>query len=57
MKRKQIFLEPSEPFIIIRKLINKIITEAIEAYVENNAYWLKCYHFVGEIDTSILNKL
>ena len=56
-KEKTNFSEPGEPFIIVRKLTKEIITEAIEAYAENDAYWLKSYHFAGEIDTGVFNKL
>ncbi len=56
-KEKTNFSEPGEPFIIVRKITKKIITEAIEAYAKNDAYWLKYYHFTGEIDTGVFNKL
>jgi len=29
----------------------------IQAYAENDGYWLKLYQFSDAIDTSILNKL
>ena len=56
-KEKTNFSEPGEPFIIVRKITKKIITEAIEAYAKNHAYWLKYYHFAREIDTGVFNKL
>ena len=56
-KEKTDFSEPGDPFIIVRKITKKIITEAIEAYAKNDAYWLKYYHFAGEIDTGVFNKL
>lgn len=37
-KEKINFSEPSEPFIIVRKLTKEIIEEAVKAYVENDAY-------------------
>ena len=31
--------------------------EAVKAYVENDAYWLKFYHFAGEVDTLLHLKM
>jgi hypothetical protein len=57
-KEKKNFSDPGDPFIIVRKMTKEIITEAIQAYAENDdAYWLKAYHFVGDIDTGVFNKL
>jgi lipoprotein signal peptidase len=44
-------------FIIVRKLTKEIIEEAVKAYAENNAYWLKFYHFAGEVNTAVFNRL
>ena len=48
--------------IYLNKWINKkrtkeIVTEAIQAYAENDGYWLKLHQFANDIDISILNKL
>ena len=51
------FSEPGDPFIIVRKLTKEIIEETVKAYAENDAYWLKFYHFAGEVDTAVFNKL
>ena len=56
-KEKTNFLEPGDPFIIVRKLTKEIIEEAVKAYAENDAYWLKFYHFAGEVDTAVFNTL
>jgi len=56
-KKKRNFSEPGDPFIIVRKLTKEIIEEAVKAYAENDSYWLKFYHFVGEVDTAVFNKL
>ena len=56
-KNKTDFFEPGYPFIIVRKLTKEIIEEAVKAYAENGAYQLKLYHFAGEIDTAVFNKL
>ena len=55
-KEKTNFSEPGDPFIIVRKLTKEIIEEAVKAYVENDAYWLKFYHFAGEVDMAIFKK-
>jgi len=51
------YFEPGHPFIIVKKLTKEIITEAIEAYASDDAYWLKLYHFAGKVDTAIFNQL
>ena len=56
-KEKTNFSEPGDPFIIVRKLTKEIIEEAVKAYAENDAYWLKFYHFAGEVDTTVFNQL
>lgn len=56
-KEKKDFSEPGDPFIIVRKLTKEIIEEAVKAYAENGAYWLKFYHFAGEVDTAVFNRL
>lgn len=56
-KDKMNYFEPGSPFIIVKKLTKEIITEAIEAYASDDAYWLRFYHFAGKIDTAVFNKL
>lgn len=56
-KDKADFSEPGCPFIIVRKLTMKVIKEAIETYAENDAYWLKLYHFAADIDLDVFDKL
>ena len=51
------FFPPGQMEIIVRKLTKEIITEAIEAYAENNAFWLKLHHFGREIDSSVFDEL
>ena len=55
--QKTNFSEPGDPFIIVRKLTKEIIEETVKAYAENDAYWLKFYHFAGEVDTAVFNRL
>ncbi len=56
-KEKMNYFEPGHPFILVKKLTKEIITEAIEAYASDDGYWLKLYHFAGEIDKTVFNKL
>ena len=56
-KEKMNYFEPGHPFIIVKKLTKEIITETIEAYGSDDAYWLKLYNFAGKIDTAIFNQL
>ena len=34
---------------IVKKLTKEILTEAIEAYGEDDGYWLKLHHFSDEL--------
>ena len=56
-KERMNYFEPGYPFIIVKKLTKEIISEAIEAYASDEAYWLKLYHFAGKIDTTVFNQL
>jgi hypothetical protein len=56
-KEKMNYFEPGSPFIIVKKLTKDIIEEAVKAYAENDAYWLKLYHFAGKVDTAVFNRL
>ena len=51
------YIRPQSPIIIVRKLTKQIIEEALLAYAENDAYWLKLCHFGHLIDISVLNQL
>ena len=55
-KKKKNFFGPSHPFIIVKKITKEIIEKTIQAYAENNWYWLKLYHFVSKIDMSVFDK-
>jgi hypothetical protein len=56
-QEKSNFSNPSELVIVVRKLTQEIITEALESYAEDNAFWLKLHHFASEIDISVFDKL
>nr|YP_009029063.1 hypothetical protein [Cylindrotheca closterium]AGY78402.1 hypothetical protein [Cylindrotheca closterium] len=43
-KEKMNDFKPGYPFIIVKKLIKEIISEAVQAY----ASWLKLYNFAGK---------
>ena len=51
------FIRPDTPKIIVKKLTEPIVREAIEAYAENDGQWLKLCQFGDDIDISVLNKL
>ena len=51
------FIRPDIPKIIVKKLTEQIVREAIQAYAENDGYWLKLCQFGDDIDISVLNKL
>lgn len=56
-QEKTNYLKPQSSIIIVKKLTKQIIEEAILAYAENDAYWLKLCHFGHLIDISVLNQL
>lgn len=51
------FIMPDTPKIIVKKLTEQIVREAIQAYAENDGYWLKLCQFGDGIDISVLNHL
>ena len=56
-KERMNYFEPGHPFIIVKKLTEEIIEEAVRAYAEDDAYWLKFYHFGGKVDIAVFNQL
>nr|QYB19057.1 hypothetical protein [Climaconeis cf. scalaris] len=56
-KDKMDFLEPDDPFVIVRSLTKKIIKEAVNSYAKDNGYWLKYYHFGGGVNITVFNRL
>lgn len=56
-EEKSNFSNPNELIIVVRKLTQEIITEALEAYAEDNAFWLKLHAFANEIDISVFDEL
>ena len=55
------YIPPSPPDIIVRSLTKENITKAIEAFAEEDAYWLKLYilsgHRNGVFDVNRMNKM
>jgi hypothetical protein len=45
------FLSPEEPMIIVRKFTKEILEKTIEAYAEDDAYYLKLYALPMDIKT------
>ena len=52
---KSNFLDPGAPMIIVRKLTQEIIEDAIQAYAQDDGYYLKFY--AAHFDTKTLNIL
>lgn len=55
---KKDYFKPRIPFIIVKELTKEIIEETVQAYAEkSDGYGLKSYHFEGEIDETVFDKL
>ncbi len=52
---KSDFLSPGDPIVIVKKMTKEVIEQAIRAYAEDDAYWLKFYS--AELDTKTLDVL
>ena len=52
---KSDFLSPGDPIVIVKKMTKEVVEEAIQAYAEDDAYYLKFYS--GELDTKTLDVL
>jgi hypothetical protein len=53
------FLSPSFPYIIVSKLTDEIIQDAIEAFIDedDDLYWLKLYHVAATLDIEDLDEI
>jgi hypothetical protein len=56
-KEKMNYLRAGHPFLIVKKLTEKIIFEAIQAYAADQAYWLKLYQFSNDINPAVFAQL
>ena len=56
-ERKQQFLEPLYPFIIVRELTSAVIKEAIEAFIveRQDNFWFKLYYSIPYLTIDDLN--
>lgn len=55
---KKNYLRLGHTFLMVKELIKKIVKEAIKACAEkDNRYWLKFYHFAGEIGKTVFDEL
>ena len=56
-ERKQQFLEPLYPFIIVRELTSAVIKEAIEAFIveRQDSFWFKLYYSIPYLTIDDLN--
>ncbi len=52
---KSDFLSPGDPIVIVKKITKEVIEETIQAYAEDDAYYLKFYS--AELDTKTLDVL
>jgi len=52
---KSDFLSPGDPIVIVRKITKEVVEKAIQAYAEDQAYYLKFY--AAELDIKTLNVL
>jgi len=52
---KSDFLSPDGPMIVVRKLTKEVVEKAIEAYAEDEAYYLKFY--AADLDVKTLDVL
>ena len=56
-QEKSNFSNPDDLVIVVRKLTQEIITEALRAYAEDNGFWLKLHMFASKIDISVFDEL
>ena len=54
-KEKNDFLSPGDPIVIVKKMTKEVVEEAIQAYAEDDGYYLKFYS--AELDTKRLDVL
>jgi hypothetical protein len=52
---KSNFLSPGDPIIIVKKMTKEVVEETIQAYAEDDAYFLKLY--AASLDTKTLDVL
>lgn len=56
-QEKTNYVKPGTIHIIVKQLTPEIIKEAIEAYAEDNGYWIRLHQFADSIDISVFTKL
>ena len=52
---KSNFLSPGDPIVIVKKMTKEVVEEAIQAYADDDAHYLKFY--AAELDTKTLDVL
>jgi hypothetical protein len=58
MEEEKIEYTPaSSPMVIVKRITEENIMNALETYLENEAYWLKLYFLAGEIRIELLNDM
>ena len=53
------FLLPSYPYVIVSKLTDEIIHDAIQSFIDtrDNSYWLKLYHVTATLNIEDINEI
>jgi predicted phosphodiesterase len=57
MEREGVDYYCGAPDIIVKRLTEENIRNAINKYASDNAYWLKFYHVAGNIDIDKINEI
>jgi uncharacterized tellurite resistance protein B-like protein len=52
---KSNFISPGDPIVVVKKMTKKVVEEAIQAYADDDAYYLKFY--AAELDIKTLDIL
>jgi hypothetical protein len=52
---KSNFLSPGDPIVVVKKMTKEVVEEAIQAYADDDAHYLKFY--AAELDIKTLNVL
>lgn len=51
------YIPPGQPQIIVNKLDEETILEAIKVFVGDDAYWLRVYYLASDFDKSIIDEM
>lgn len=51
------YLPAAAPMIIVQEITEENIREALETYLNNNAYWLKLYFLAAEFNQDVFEEM